>query len=254
MARIEKDPRGRAEQIAAELRAQILSGDLPPGSKLPSTSALMAQYATVNQTVQNALGMLKSEGYLESRKGSGVSVRQRAPQAIVPAQYMAPAASGAAYPWITEAARRGQQGDVKLLTVAEETAPAQVADAFGIGKADTVAMRSRLMLLDDEPAELVWSYYPMDIARGTALLERRRIKGGSPRLLRDLGHPARGFVDHVSTRPPTPEEYVTLQLPDAVPILRTFRVIYADERRPIEATVMVKAGHLYELQYEGRID
>ncbi len=24
----------------------------------------------------------------------------------------------------------------------------------------------------------------------------------------------------------------------------------ADERRPIEATVMVKAGHLYELQYE----
>jgi GntR family transcriptional regulator len=38
-----------------------------------------------------------------------------------------------------------------------------------------------------------------------------------------------------------------------VPILRTFRVVYADDRRPIEATVMVKAGHLYELQYRSEI-
>ena len=27
-------------------------------------------------------------------------------------------------------------------------------------------------------------------------------------------------------------------------------MVYSDHDRPIEATVMVKAGHLYELQYE----
>ncbi|MER6139490.1 GntR family transcriptional regulator, partial [Streptomyces sparsogenes] len=27
-------------------------------------------------------------------------------------------------------------------------------------------------------------------------------------------------------------------------------VVYSDGERPIEATVMAKAGHLYELQYE----
>lgn len=251
MARIERDPRARAEQIAADLRARIMSGDLPPGSKLPSTAALIEQYTTVNQTVQNALAMLKAEGFAEGHTGKGVFVRERAQQAIVPAHYMSPAGPGEAYPWITEAARRGQQGNAKLLAVREVAPPRQVADAFGATA--TVMLRSRLMFLDDEPAELVRSYYPMDIARGTALMEKRRIKGGSPRLLADLGYNSREFVDHVSTRPPTSDEYVLLQLPTGVPVLRTFRVVYADERRPIEATVMVKAGHLYELQYRSEI-
>ncbi|MBB3078085.1 hypothetical protein FHS41_004592 [Streptomyces violarus] len=33
-------------------------------------------------------------------------------------------------------------------------------------------------------------------------------------------------------------------------VLCTLRVVYATGGRPIEATSMVKAGHLYELQYE----
>lgn len=254
MARIERDPRPKAEQIAAELRAQILSGDLAPGSKIPSTSALIREYETVSQTVQNALTMLKDEGYLVGHTGKGVFVRPRAQQAIVPAHYMSPAGPGEAYPWITEAERRGQRGDAKLITVREVTPPRQVAEAFAIDTSALVVLRTRLMSLDDEPAELVRSYYPLDIARNTPLMEKRRIRGGSPRLLADLGFHSREFVDHVSTRPPTPDEYVLLQLPAGVPILRTFRVVYADDHRPVEATVMVKAGHLYELQYRSQID
>jgi GntR family transcriptional regulator len=254
VARIDRDPRPRAEQIASDLRARIMSGDLAAGSKLPSTSALIKEYGTVNQTVQNALGMLKAEGYVEGHTGKGVFVRERAQQAIVPAHYMAPAGPDEPYPWITEAARRGQRGDAQLLEVAEVVPPVQVREAFGLAPGDVAVLRCRLMLLDDEPAELVKSYYPSGIARGTQLMDRRRIKGGSPRLLADLGYPGREFVDHVSTRPPTSEEYVRLQLPESVPVLRTFRVVYSDNRQPVEATVMVKAGHLYELQYRSEID
>lgn len=253
MARIGRDPRPRAEQIAADLRAKIMAGDLPAGSKLPSTAALIGEYSTVNQTVQNALTMLKAEGYCEGQAGRGVFVRDRAQQAIIPAQYMSPPGPGEAYPWITEATRRGQRGDAKLLAVREVTPPRQIAEAFGIEPSETVVLRSRLMSLDDEPAELVRSYYPIDIARGTALLEKRRIKGGSPRLLADLGYHPREFVDHVSTRPPTSDELLLLQLPTGVPVLRSFRVVYADNRQPIEATIMMKAGHLYELQYRSEI-
>jgi GntR family transcriptional regulator len=57
-------------------------------------------------------------------------------------------------------------------------------------------------------------------------------------------------VDRVSARIPTQEQYRALRLPGDLPVLRTLRVVFSDERRPIEATVMVKAGHLYELQYE----
>jgi GntR family transcriptional regulator len=33
-------------------------------------------------------------------------------------------------------------------------------------------------------------------------------------------------------------------------VLRTLRVVYSVGERPIEASVLVKAGHLYELRYE----
>jgi GntR family transcriptional regulator len=48
---------------------------------------------------------------------------------------------------------------------------------------------------------------------------------------------------------PTTEEVKLLDLPN-VPIIRQFRVIYSDNGRPVEASVLVKGGHLYELLYK----
>jgi GntR family transcriptional regulator len=48
----------------------------------------------------------------------------------------------------------------------------------------------------------------------------------------------------------TREQYRMLRLPGDLPVLRTLRVVFSDDDRPVEATVMVKAGHLYEVQYE----
>lgn len=114
----------------------------------------------------------------------------------------------------------------------------------------TALLRSQILLIDDEPAELVDCYYPLDIAEGTALMERRRIKGGTPALLAELGHSARRSVDRVSAGIPTQEQYRSLRLTSSTPVLRTLRVVHGDGDSPVEVTVMVKAGHLYELRYE----
>ncbi|MFI6228699.1 GntR family transcriptional regulator [Micromonospora echinospora] len=249
MPRPSKDPRPRHQQIAAELRAKILSKDLPPGSKLPSTAQLQQEYGVPNQTAQNAVAVLKREGYADSEPGKGVFVRERPQHIVTPAAFIAPPAAGQPYPWLSEAERRGLKGSVDLLHVAEVTPPAQVRLAFGLADDGVAVLRKQVMLLDDEPAELVHSYYPVDVARGTPLAEKRRIKGGTSRALSDMGINPYEFVDQVSTRPPTPEEFLTLELPPDISIMRTFRVVYAEGRRPIEATVMVKAGHMYELQY-----
>ncbi|MFI2521980.1 UTRA domain-containing protein, partial [Streptomyces sp. NPDC018967] len=99
-------------------------------------------------------------------------------------------------------------------------------------------------------AALVKSYYPLAIAQGTAITDHRKIRGGTPALLAELGFPPRLSVDRVSARIPTQEQHQALSLPSDLPVLRTLRVVYSDDDRPIEATVMVKAGHLHELQYE----
>ncbi|MEU6647663.1 UTRA domain-containing protein [Saccharomonospora sp. NPDC046836] len=67
--------------------------------------------------------------------------------------------------------------------------------------------------------------------------------------LAELGVPPRRCVDRVSARVPTQEEHRLLRLPTGLPVLRTLRVAFSADGRPVEATVMVKAGHLYELEY-----
>lgn len=128
--------------------------------------------------------------------------------------------------------------------------PADVASALALGDTEVAVLRHQILSIDGEPVEQVKSYYPLSVARDTAITAKRKIKGGTPTLLGQLGFPPRLSVDRVSARVPTQEQYQALNLPSDLPVLRTLRVVYSDDERPVEATVMVKAGHLYELQYE----
>jgi GntR family transcriptional regulator len=249
-ASIDDHIRDRQQQIAADLRALILSGDLSPGSRVPSTDALIKHYNVTNQTVQRAIRILKAEGFVEGQPGRGVFVTGRQPLVIRADHHPLPAAAQQPYPWISEAARRGRTGSTQLISVAEKPAPAQVAAAFGLAIGVPVVARHQLLLLDGEPAEVVWSYYPTEIARGTPLAENRRIKGGSPAALASLGYPLRNAIDQVGARLATVDEFVALKLPEDMPILRQFRVVFSDAQRPVEATVMIKAAQHYEIQYE----
>ncbi|MEV7466420.1 GntR family transcriptional regulator [Streptomyces kronopolitis] len=244
------DRRSLHERIAADLRDEIMSGDLEPGAKLPSTTHLKARFDASGATVQKALQLLKDERLVVGRAGAAVTVREHRQQTMRPASFMTPVGPGEQYRWLTEAAKRGGHARSELLEVAEVTPPADAAEALGLPDGETALLRRQILLVDDEPVELVKSYYPLDIAHGTAMTERRRIKGGTPTLLAELGHPPRRSVDRVSARVPTQEQYEALRLPSSLPVLRTLRVVYTDGERPIEVTIMAKAGHLHELQYE----
>lgn len=244
-----QDKRPKADRIAAEIRYQIMSGDLEPGSNVGTNADLMARHGTSNVTVQRALTILKNEQLLEGRAGSGVYVRERAPQIITPASYMQPSEPGQPYRWVTEATGRGQRGSNKILSVAEVSPPARVVQALGLDSDGVAVLRVRLGLLDDEPAEMTHSYYPADIARGTRLADRRKIPGGSPTLLTELGYPQREQVDEVAARMATTEEYELLEIPGDTPVLEVFRVVYSDDHRPVEVTVLVKPGHLFKMGY-----
>lgn len=71
------DPRPPYQQVAAALRAAILTRKIEPGQKLPSQSELAATYGVARMTIQQALRLLKEEGLTVSRQGSGVFARAR---------------------------------------------------------------------------------------------------------------------------------------------------------------------------------
>ncbi|KDN75487.1 GntR family transcriptional regulator [Streptomyces olindensis] len=244
------DRRSLHERIAADLRDDIMTGELPPGANLPSTAQLRTRFDASNATIRKALQLLKDEGLVVGRAGAAVTVREHRQRTIRPAASLAPAAPGEPYPWLTEAAKHGTDARIILLDVTETAPPADIRTALGLqGNAKTV-LRSQLLLIDDEPAELVKAYYPLNVASGTPLAKPHRIKGGTATLLRQLGHTPHHCVDRVSARVPTQEQFEALRLPGNLPVLCTLRVVHMADGRPIEATSMVKAGHLYELQYE----
>ena len=56
------DPRPPNVQIAASIRAAILTGELEPGTRLQSGQELARFFGVARQTVQTAINALRAEG------------------------------------------------------------------------------------------------------------------------------------------------------------------------------------------------
>ena len=81
---IDRDDREPIQaQIARQLRSLVLSGRLKPQTKLPSTRALSEELNVARATVVEAYEQLLSEGYLETRSGSGTRVAAELPGSLL---------------------------------------------------------------------------------------------------------------------------------------------------------------------------
>lgn len=56
-----------SEQIAEDIRRQILGGSLAKGAKLPSYRVLASTYNVASMTAQKAVRQLVDEGWVETR-------------------------------------------------------------------------------------------------------------------------------------------------------------------------------------------
>jgi GntR family transcriptional regulator len=230
------DDRPRHVQIAADLRAKILSGDFR--EKLPPHKRLVETYETSNNTTQRAVALLKAEGFVEGLQGKALNVCPKYAEIMDATPYWVPAVTRVRY---------------EILRVGHERPPADAAQRLGLGDGAEAVLRKRLALRDDDPLELSWSYYPDSIATGTALDGLRRIPGGAPAALAALGWQLHGFVDEVQVREPTTEELEALDLPPRIPVLRRLRTITAQDGTALEVTVMVRGGHHYGVRYHQRL-
>jgi DNA-binding transcriptional regulator YhcF (GntR family) len=68
------------EQLVTQILLGIASGELPGGSRLPSTREIARRYRVHANTVSAAYQQLEQRGWLESRHGSGVYVCRPKPK------------------------------------------------------------------------------------------------------------------------------------------------------------------------------
>ncbi|MFE7106606.1 UTRA domain-containing protein [Streptomyces sp. NPDC057575] len=165
--------------------------------------------------------------------------------------YVLPKPSGQADAWTDDTS--GQPTSQHLIEVAEVIPPTRISVALGLNEGQRVVVRRRLMKRGGQPVELTDSYYPLPVAAGTALAAKRKIKGGAPTLLAELGYRPRHVIEEVGTREPTDSEISNLQLMDGEPVLILFRLITSQDGHPMEASLMtMRRGAL--LRYEIEVD
>ncbi|MER6198904.1 UTRA domain-containing protein [Streptomyces sp. NPDC001586] len=167
--------------------------------------------------------------------------------------YLAARPPGAPDAWTDEAAEAGRRGSQRVLHAGETTAPAAVAVMLDLTAGSTVVARRRLIELDHAPTELTDTYYPPDIAVGTALAGTAKIRGGAVTLLAALGHVGVRVVEKVTARMPDDQECAQLRLAPAEPVLQLARTTYDSADRAIQAEIMVMPAGRHQLRYEIRI-
>ncbi|WGW11985.1 PLP-dependent aminotransferase family protein [Saxibacter everestensis] len=170
-----------SSRIAAGLREWL--GGAAPGSRLPSTRRLVAEYQASPVTVQKALQMLTAQGLIESRPGVGTFVRA------------ARAARPSDYGW-QSAALGSRQTQLPTTSAALRSAPND-AIAFHSGYPDRELLPERLVR-----AALARA------ARGDAALSRPPV-AGLPELQSWFAHELGGSTP-AGISPPTPSDVIVL--------------------------------------------
>jgi GntR family transcriptional regulator len=236
------------KQIADDLRDQITAGILPPGGQLPTEPRLAHAYGASRSTVRLAIGLLIQQGLIETRQGMGTYVTEPATPIIVllsrEEDWRIDEPADAALP-PAEAASRQIAGKFQAETT---DANAEVAAALDIAEGTPVVLRRTRRYLGEEPWSLVVSYYPMDIAQGTALEHAGRIESASV-VLAEHGHQPVGYRDDIYARMPDAIETAFFRLSSVVPVTIVSRTTY-DSSQPVQLTRYVYRADRLRLRHE----
>lgn len=234
--------------IADALRTEIDSGDLPPGSKVPSENELMITYGVEQPTARRALDVLKNEGLVVARRGAGTFVREfRLYRRRSPARLAESGWGTGRSVWQSDDAQH--QTSVDNIEIATVDAPDHVARVLNLADGDKALVRRRRYLVDDAPVQLAISYYSERLVKGTRVTEADTGPGGVYARLAELGHGPVNFREELRARMPRDSETKLLDLAQGTPVVQVVRTAYTTEGQAVEVNEMVLDAGSYILEY-----
>jgi len=239
-------------EIAAAIRREITEGRYPPASVLPPEPELAQRYGASRSLVNRAMGLLSAEGMVRPRQGRGTIVTWLPPMVHSATRYSREARE-----------RDGNRGafdsDVKALgldpqheiTVERAEPPAEIADALGLERGEVNCLvRRRRLLASGIPVRLNASWFPLEIADGTALEEQGPIKGGVKKVLANLGYPQTTATERIiPSRLPTDAEASLLEISSERTVTDIVHVGQTAEGRSVEVTTTVAPAHYLVLEH-----
>lgn len=235
--------------IADDLRRRINAGEFGEKRKLASERDLRAQYDVSQMTVRQALGVLRDEGLIESRVGSGWYVAEWRPivrnalERLSAAQW-----GGGKSMWDVDIDDRRLEAVGVEIELIE--APADAARALDLEVGEPVWKRNRRYAVDGEVVMRATSFIPDDLARGTRITQIDSGPGGTYARLREAGHGPVKFREQLRCRLATPTEVDDLHLAAGAPVIEQHRSAMRADGRVVEVNRMVLDASKFLLVYD----
>jgi DNA-binding GntR family transcriptional regulator len=232
-------------QVVRQLRAQIASGELRDGDRLPSQREMMARWRISMQTASKVIGAMKTEGIAVPSVGRDTLV---APGA---AARIAAAAQGTAHtPAASVPPAPGRA--VIAVTARKAAAPAPVAELLGIPSGRRALRRTETRGDDGQAASITVSWYPPAIAdRAPRLAEEQPLPAGTLAYIAEAtgNRTARADEDHAAG-PAEEDAAAALGIAPGSPVLLTHARQYTADGKLIEyAETTTAAGHWHSRTY-----
>jgi GntR family transcriptional regulator len=234
------------QRIADDLRQQIESGQLPPGTQLRTELELREHYNASRNTVRDAIKSLITRGLTDTRPGQGTFDTETIVPFVTTLTGDPETASGGE-------GKTYSQEVAATLRVPTDTDPevgirpanAGIAADLQISESDQVVSRHQQRSIDGTAWSLQTSFYPMRfVIEGGAnrLLEAKNINEGTVEYLRTaLGLKQAGYRDKLIVRTPDQNETRFFRLPGdgRVSVIEIRRIAFDDNDRPMRLTVSV---------------
>lgn len=250
------------ERIADDLRQSIRAGELKRGDRLPSETKLAEKYGRSVPTIRDALRLLRDEGLIEKQHGVGNFVRR---------SRTAVHRTNTRHQWEKKRAREPQVLRQKTGATEHDTglelddlvfyaayreikAGKEIADAFGVPQGTALVERTyrTRYRVESAPFNLVTSYLIRDLAaKNPDLLDdaKEPWPGGTQNQLLTVGIELDRIEEHVTARPPTPEEAEELELPPGTAVLLLRKISYDTDDRVVEISDVTLPGDRTEMHF-----
>ena len=225
--------------LAEALREAVVSGEYPPGGKLPTEAELAKRFGMSRGTVVKAIDKLVAEGIVIKRQGAGSFV-------AIPALHRG---SSRLMSFSETVHAQGRTSTQKVLSFSRSDT--EVARGYGVHEAAMLLVRLRLV--DGVAATIHRSFIPEWVVEKISPENLGLLLKGEASLyaaFEDAGISIGRGSEHVSARLATADEAEMLNMPRPLALMVVIRQSYDQVGRLIEAAEAVYRADYYTYDLE----
>ncbi len=222
-------------QLASILRQKIEDGEWAPRSAIPSERQLEGLYHLSRTTIREAIDHLVQQGYLYREHGRGTFV---SPQKLQKGWMELTSFS-------EDLIKRGMQPGQIILNLETLVPSPKILQRLELAPGSPVTRIERVRLGNDKPIGLQTSYLALPDGQ-TITYEELENSGSLYRILSERFHLYPTEADEtLEVTVASPEEARLLEVTAGAPLLLSERVMFSQERRPIEFVKILYRGDKY---------